>query len=33
MPIAKTAEIGHGHDSKAVIIGRELQLGSDPYSA
>ena len=33
MPIAKTAEIGHGHDSKAIIIGRELQLGSDPYSA
>ena len=28
MPIAKTAEIGHGHDSKAIIIGRELQLGS-----
>lgn len=27
MPIAKTAEIGHGHDSKAIIIGRELQLG------
>ena len=33
MPIAKTAEIGHGHDSKAIIIGRELQLGSAPYSA
>ena len=29
MPIAKTCEIGHSHDSKAVIIGRELQLGSD----
>ena len=28
MPIAKTCEIGHGHDSKAIIIGRELQPGS-----
>ena len=26
MPIAKTAEIGHGDDSKAIVIGREICL-------
>ena len=26
MPIAKTYEIGHGVDSKAVVIGREIHL-------
>ena len=26
MPIAKTFEIGHGDDSKAIIIGREIEL-------
>ena len=26
MPIAKTAEIGHGDDSKAIVIGREIEL-------
>ena len=26
MPIAKTLEIGHGDDSKAIIIGREIEL-------
>ncbi len=26
MPIAKTAEIGHGDDSKAIVIGRGIEL-------
>ena len=26
MPIAKTAEVGHGDDSKAIVIGREIEL-------
>ena len=26
LPIAKTAEIGHGDDSKAIVIGREIEL-------
>ena len=26
MPVAKTGEIGHGHDSKAVMIGSEIEL-------
>lgn len=26
MPIAKTAEIGHGDDSKAIVIGREIDI-------
>ena len=26
MPVAKTAEIGHGDDSKAIVIGREIEL-------
>ncbi len=26
MPVAKTQEIGHGEDSKAVVIGRDLVL-------
>jgi muramoyltetrapeptide carboxypeptidase LdcA involved in peptidoglycan recycling len=26
MPIAKTAEIGHGGKSKAIVIGREIAL-------
>lgn len=29
MPIAMTAEIGHGTDSKAIIIGQELHLKED----
>ena len=28
MPVAKTAEIGHGGNSKAIVIGREIALGS-----
>ena len=30
MPIAVTSEIGHGDDSKAIIIGRELTLTESP---
>ena len=26
IPIAKTAEIGHGTDSKGIVIGREVYL-------
>ena len=26
MPIAKTEEIGHGHDSKAIWIGKEIEI-------
>lgn len=26
LPVAQTAEIGHGADSKAIIIGRNLEL-------
>ena len=26
MPVAKTAEVGHGDDSKAIVIGREFEL-------
>ena len=26
MPVAKTAEVGHGDDSKAIVIGREIEL-------
>ena len=26
IPIAKTSEIGHGDDSKAIVIGREIEL-------
>ena len=26
IPIAKTAEIGHGTDSKGIVIGREIYL-------
>ena len=26
IPLAKTAEIGHGDDSKAIVIGREIEL-------
>ena len=28
LPVAATKEIGHGHDSKAIVIGREIVLGS-----
>ena len=28
MPVAKTAEIGHGGNSKAIVIGREIALSS-----
>ncbi|WP_044928926.1 LD-carboxypeptidase [Butyrivibrio sp. AD3002] len=26
LPVAKTREIGHGHDSKAIVIGEKLEL-------
>lgn len=26
VPVAKTSEIGHGHDSKAIVIGRKLKV-------
>ena len=26
LPVAATKEIGHGHDSKAIVIGKELVL-------
>ncbi|MDO4321848.1 MAG: LD-carboxypeptidase [Lachnospiraceae bacterium] len=29
IPIAKTKEIGHGADSKGIVIGRELRLGRE----
>lgn len=32
MPVAKTQEIGHGEDARAVVIGRDLELPGNPRS-
>jgi muramoyltetrapeptide carboxypeptidase LdcA involved in peptidoglycan recycling len=26
LPVAMTKEIGHGHDSKAIVIGKEMEF-------
>lgn len=31
MPVAKTQEIGHGEDARAVVIGRNLELSGNPH--
>lgn len=32
IPVAKTQEIGHGEDARAVVIGRNLELSGNPRS-
>lgn len=31
VPVAKTQEIGHGEDARAVVIGRNLELSGNPH--